>query len=86
TADAAASRLRKDFLKLQSSSIRLQLQIASLQELVSPPLQGALLDILDGKRNVRLDNRPVNCSVLCLGDVELDGPFVIGKDRDMATQ
>ncbi|MFA0970346.1 NEL-type E3 ubiquitin ligase domain-containing protein [Pseudomonas amygdali] len=86
TADAAASRLRKDFLKLQSSSIRLQLQIASLQELASPPLQGALLDILDGKQNVRLDNRPVNCSVLCLGDVELDGPFVIGKDRDLATQ
>ncbi|KPX44179.1 Leucine-rich repeat-containing protein [Pseudomonas syringae pv. helianthi] len=86
TADAAASRLRRDFMQLQSSSIRLQLQIASLQERVSPPLQGALLDILDGKQNVRLDNTPVNCSLLCLGDVELVGLLVIGKDRDSATQ
>lgn len=85
-ADAAASRLSQSFIQLESSSIRLQLQIASLQQQVSPELQGAVLDILDGKQHVRLDNRPVNCSVLCLGDIELTGILVIGKDRDTATQ
>ncbi|KPC26452.1 Leucine-rich repeat domain-containing protein [Pseudomonas syringae pv. cilantro] len=85
TSAAAASRLRNDFMQLESSAIRLQLQIAALQGLVSEPLQSALLQILDGRQDVRLDDRPVNCSVLCLGDVELNGLFVIGKDRDTAT-
>ncbi|MCF5586245.1 hypothetical protein GIV65_25980, partial [Pseudomonas syringae] len=39
TSDAAASRLRTNFMQLESSSIRLQLQIAAFQELVSAPLQ-----------------------------------------------
>ncbi|MEX5532890.1 NEL-type E3 ubiquitin ligase domain-containing protein [Pseudomonas syringae] len=86
TADAAASRLRQSFMQLEASSIRLQLQIASLQQLISRGLQGALLELLDGKQHVRLDNRPVSCSVLCLGDIELTGILVIGKDREMATQ
>ncbi|EGH41021.1 leucine-rich repeat-containing protein, partial [Pseudomonas syringae pv. pisi str. 1704B] len=64
TADAAASRLRQSFMQLEASSIRLQLQIASLQQLISRGLQGALLELLDGKQHVRLDNRPVSCSVL----------------------
>ncbi|KPB70982.1 NEL-type E3 ubiquitin ligase domain-containing protein [Pseudomonas cannabina] len=85
TSGAAASRLRNDFMQLESSSIRLQLHIAALQGLVSEPLQTALLQVLDGRQDVRLDNRPVNCSVLCLGDVELNGLVVIGKDRDTAT-
>ncbi|MCF5028238.1 NEL domain-containing protein [Pseudomonas syringae] len=86
TADAAASRLRQSFMQLEASSIRLQLQMASLQQQIGPDLQGALLELLDGKQHVRLDNRPVNCSVLCLGDIELNGLLVIGKDRDIATQ
>ncbi|WP_455808877.1 NEL-type E3 ubiquitin ligase domain-containing protein [Pseudomonas koreensis] len=86
TEDAAASRLRQTFMQLEASSIRLQLQIASLQQQISPDLQGALLELLDGKQQVRLDNRPVNCSVVCLGDIELSGLLVIGKDRDIATQ
>ncbi|MCF5353677.1 hypothetical protein GIW06_20890, partial [Pseudomonas syringae] len=86
TADAAASRLRQSFMQLEASSIRLQLQMASLQQQIGPDLQGALLELLDGKQHVRLDNRPVNCSVLCLGDIELTGLLVIGKDRDIATQ
>ncbi|KTB63639.1 hypothetical protein AO067_23665 [Pseudomonas viridiflava ICMP 13104] len=85
TSDAAASRLRTNFMQLESSSIRLQLQIAAFQELVSAPLQAALLQILDGRQNVLLDNTPVKCSVLCLGDVELNGLFVFGKDRNSAT-
>ncbi|SDW05485.1 C-terminal novel E3 ligase, LRR-interacting [Pseudomonas syringae] len=85
TSGAAASRLRNDFMQLESSAIRLQLQISALQGLVSEPLQTALLQVLDGGQDVRLDNRPVNCSVLCLGDVELNGLFVIGRDRNTAT-
>ncbi|WP_024644349.1 NEL-type E3 ubiquitin ligase domain-containing protein [Pseudomonas syringae] len=85
TSDAAALRLRNNFMQLESSSIKLQLQIAALQGLVSAPLKAALLEFLDGRQNVLLDNTQVNCSVLCLGDVELNGLFVISKDRTSAT-
>ncbi|RMV69883.1 NEL-type E3 ubiquitin ligase domain-containing protein [Pseudomonas coronafaciens] len=85
TSDSAASRLRKDFMQLESSSIRLQLQIATLQELVSEPLKVALLETLAGRQGALLDNTPLSCSVLCLGDIELNGPFVFGKNRNIAT-
>ncbi|OUM06230.1 hypothetical protein BW686_16190 [Pseudomonas syringae] len=85
TPEQAATRIRQDFMQLESSSIRLHVQIAALQGLISPPMQQALLKILDGQQNVRLDNIPVKCSAPRLGDVELTGILVFGKDRDIAT-
>ncbi|RMR12631.1 NEL-type E3 ubiquitin ligase domain-containing protein [Pseudomonas syringae group genomosp. 3] len=86
TPGETADRIRDNFIQLESSSIRLQLQIATLKGLISQPLNDAVLDIVAGKRNVQLDNLPVKCSVLRLWDVELTGIVVFGKDREMATQ
>ncbi|GGJ24289.1 NEL-type E3 ubiquitin ligase domain-containing protein [Pseudomonas avellanae] len=86
TPGETADRIRDNFIQLESSSIRLQLQIATLKGLISQPLHDAVLDIVAGKRNVQLDNLPVKCSVLRLWDVELNGIVVFGKDREVATQ
>ncbi|EPM43458.1 NEL-type E3 ubiquitin ligase domain-containing protein [Pseudomonas syringae] len=86
TPGKTADRIRDNFIQLESSSIRLQLQIATLKGLISQPLHDAVLDIVAGKRNVQLDNLPVKCSVLRLWDVELNGIVVFGKDREVATQ
>ncbi|MGN2435511.1 NEL-type E3 ubiquitin ligase domain-containing protein [Pseudomonas syringae] len=86
TPGETADRIRDNFIQLESSSIRLQLQIATLKGLISQPLHDAVLEIVAGKRNVQLDNLPVKCSVLRLWDVELNGIVVFGKDREVATQ
>ncbi|MFA0996178.1 MULTISPECIES: NEL-type E3 ubiquitin ligase domain-containing protein [Pseudomonas syringae group] len=86
TPGETADRIRDNFIQLESSSIRLQLQIATLKGLISQPLHDAVLDIVAGKRNVQLDNLSVKCSVLRLWDVELNGIVVFGKDREVATQ
>ncbi|EPM92371.1 hypothetical protein A259_36415, partial [Pseudomonas syringae pv. actinidiae ICMP 19070] len=86
TPGETADRIRDNFIQLESSSIRLQLQIATLKGLISQPLHDAVLDIVAGKRNVQLDNLPVKCSVLRLWDVELNGIVVFGKDREVSIQ
>lgn len=76
----------KAFMRVETSSIELQLRIAYLKGLIGKPAYDAMLELLAGNRQVMIDDVPVSCTVLKLWDVELTGIFTMGKNRDTASQ
>ncbi|MBA1229379.1 hypothetical protein G7013_06920 [Pseudomonas viridiflava] len=84
TAQEAAQQIQADFMALEASSMKLQLLIALMKELISPPMYDALVQQLEDKKEVSLEGSPLMCSTLQLWNVGLNGIVVFGKDRESA--
>ena len=78
--DAATTNLRAEFKQFEHSAFLLQVHIARLKQLISPALQGTLINIARNKPTT-LDGVAVTRNFLTLWDVELSAIVVFGKDR-----
>ena len=82
--DLPSQTLRRYRQRVESSALRLETHIAYLKGDISERCHTALIALSNG-RPAQLDGRDLRCTYLTLYDVALQGPVIIGPDREGAS-
>lgn len=82
--DAAAFNLRGVFKSFEQSAFLLQVQLASMRNLIDQATSEALRQIAKNKP-ATLNGKPLTCKLLRLWEVTLTGIVVISPDRESST-
>lgn len=79
---ASSARRRSLAIDLYKDQLRVRLQVAYLKQEISGQGREVLLELLQGARAPRWNDKPVRCSRLSMFGVPLSDVLVIGPERD----